>query len=238
VEIKNRRSANYVSTPPWSFESVNARGIEGGGFYVVYSKNSFTYNGKEIFHGNSEYFWQAVYELASLTGETIPKVYGIHPKTANSAWFQEAVEEGNWTNLFEWVKDNIDTLPKDVIKKVSAYYEIESNRLGTVTAELLSPLLIKNDGIAAKYIKEIAGFHQHHQTRHIPTTLHVEGWACDEKDKEFFEKLNKEMRQKYPLLFRINNSVIGNCVANNGYTLNAEMAKELANYINMVDLYA
>jgi hypothetical protein len=47
------------------------------------------------------------------------------------------------------------------------------------------------------------------------------------------------MKKKYPLLFRVAQTcVIGNCDQNSCNTLNSDLAKELANYINMVDVYA
>jgi hypothetical protein len=188
VEITNRRTANYVSEPSWNYENVNARGVEGGGFYVVYAKNFFTYDGKDIEHGSSGYFWQAIYDLALIVGENIPKVYGIHPKTANSVWFKEAIEEGCWTNLFDWVKENIDKLPKDIIKKVSAYCDIEYNRVGTIPAETLALLLVDGNGIAAKYFKEIADFGKYWNTKNIPTFLNIPGWKYDENNTKYFEK--------------------------------------------------
>lgn len=207
---------------------------------MVYSKTSFTYKSREIEHADSNYFWQAVYDLALIVGEDIPKVYGIHPKTANSAWFKEAVEEGNWTNLADWVKENITKLPKDTIKKVSAYHHVTQNRIGTVTAGILSPLLVDSNGVAAKYFKEIADFSKYWDTKNIPATLSVEGWSHDEKDVETFKNMNGEVRKKYPLIFRVmNECAVINCNPNDvSSTLKNDMAKDLADYINMVDVYA
>jgi hypothetical protein len=238
VEIKSRQTHGYTSSPCWGYENVNARGIEGGGFYVVYSKNSFTYNGREIAHCDSDAFWQAIYELVTLVGEDMPKVYGIHPKTAESVWFKEAVEENNWTNLYDWVKENIEVLDKPSIKKVSAYIA-SSDRVGTVAAEILSPLLINKDGVAAKYFNEIADFKKHFDIKGLPTILHIEGFGCDEAERAFFDKLNHDMKSKYPLVFRIANECsIASCNHKESGGMDDDLAKELANYINMIDVYA
>ena len=239
VEIKSRQTHGYTSSPCWGYENVNARGIQGGGFFVVYSKNSFTYNGREITHCDSDAFWQAIYDLSEISDDKLTKVFGIHPKTAESAWFKEAIEEGNWTNLTDWVKENIDILPKDIIKKVVSYHYVECNRVGTVAAETLSPLLVDGDGVAAKYFKEIADFNKHWTTKNIPSVLRVEGWAHDEVNVKTFEKLNDEMRKKYPLLFKTNcGCSMANCNPNSSSELDNELAKELAGYINLVDCYS
>jgi hypothetical protein len=238
IEISNRRvSSGYVTNPSWNYETVNARGIQGGGFYVVYSKNDFIYNEKSIQHVDSEYFWQSIYDLALMAGENIPKVYGIHPKTADSVWFKEAVEEGSWTNLADWVKENIETLPKDTIRKVSSYFN--TGHVGTVMAEMLSPLLVDVNGVAAKYFKEIADFGKYFHTKNIPGRLYIEGWGPDETEVEKFHKLIEEMKTKYPLMFRACNAdTISNCDPHSSYKIKTELAKELADYINMMDVYA
>jgi hypothetical protein len=240
MEIKNRRSHTYVSDGSWDYETVNARGIDGGGFYVVYSKESFEFKGRNLLHDESRNFWQAVYELASLSGEDLPKVYGIHPKTADSVWFKEAIEDGSWTNLADWITENIDNLPKDTLKKISAYLSATENRIGTIASEILSPLLVDNNGVAAKYFKEIADFSQYWNLRDIPNVFRLTDCGHEEAEGERFEKLNAEFRAKYPLVFKLNNSdtSLTNCDPNDTYhKMSAETAKDVAAYINLVDCY-
>ena len=237
VEIKNRRTISFTSNPSWDYETVNARGVSGG-FFVVYSKNSFNYNGREIAHCYSGEFWQSVHELSEISGVKLTKVFGIHPKTANSEWFKEAVEEGNWTDLSDWVKENVESLPKDTIKKVLAYHNT-TDRVGTKVAEILSPLLVDGNGVASKYFKEIADFNNYWTMKDIPARLYLEGWRFDEKEVEFFVKLSEEMRKKYPLLFKTSyGTSIANCDPHSGSRMDDEMAKDLASYINMIDVYA
>jgi hypothetical protein len=240
MEIKNRRNGRYVSGTYWRTEGVNARNLATGGYYVVYSKNGFIYNGREISHSNSEYFWQAIYDLALLAGEDLPKVYGIHFKVAESVWFKEAVEDGDWTNLSEFIKANEDCLPLDTLKKMSAYVEADENRIGPVVAERLSLTLIDNNGLAAKYFAEIAEFGKHWNSRNIVSWLEIAGTKEDEKEVERFRNTHKAMFQKYPLLFKTNSSAIFFNIEPHviiGKT-DAETLKALANYINLVDCYS
>jgi hypothetical protein len=239
MEIKNRRSHTYVSGGSWDYETVNARGIDGG-VYVVYSKDSFEFKGRNLLHGGSQNFWQAVYELASLSGEDLPKVYGIHPKTAESAWFKEVIENGSWTNLADWITENIDNLPKDTLKKISAYLSANENRIGTIASETLSPLLVDNNGVAAKYFKEIADFSQYWNLHDIPNMFRLTDCGHEEAEGERFEKLNAEFRAKYPLVFKLNNNdtALTICDPNDTYhKMSAETAKDVSVYINLIDCY-
>jgi hypothetical protein len=240
ITIENRRSGSYVSNPTWNYENVNARGVEGGGFYVVYGKTSFTYNGHEIDHENANAFWQAIYDLALLCGENVPKVYGIHPKSADAVWFKEAVEDGSWTNIADWVAEHADVLPKDAIKKVNAYLSVTTHRLGTVTANLLAPHLVNPDGVLGKYCKEVADYSNYLTVKDLPRWLNLDGYGYGELDTEVFSKMNAELKAKYPLMFRVGSDwqTIGNANPNDRHhTLSADMAKELAEYINLVDVY-
>jgi hypothetical protein len=236
VEIKNRQTRGYTSSPCWGYENVNAKGLDGGGVFVIYSKNSFNYNNREINHGDGDEFWQSIYELSKLSDITLTKVFGIHPKTANSEWFKEAIKEGTWTNLTDWVKENADALPMDILKKISAYGNHSTNRIGIVAAETLLPLLIDGDGVASKYFKEIVDFNKHWELKNIPIHLNLDDYKHEESDTKFFVDFNRDMKKKYPLLFKTSsNDVITNCNINSSYKLDGETAKELAQYINLID---
>ena len=156
IDIKNRQPLGsvYPSKPYWNTESTNARGVEGEGmYYVVYNKDFITVNNKNIYHTESEYFWQSVYELSVKADVPLDKVYGIYPKSADSVWFKEAVEEGSWINLSEYIEENIDALPKDDIKKINAYFEADMNRIGFSSAETLIPLLTVKDGVGIEILQ-------------------------------------------------------------------------------------
>ena len=237
VEIKNRRTVSYTANPSWDYETVNARGVQGG-FYVVYSKNSFTYNGREIQHPDGNYFWQAVYELSEIAGVKLTKVFGIHPKTANSEWFKESVEEGGWTNLSDWVNENIDCLPKDTIKKISAYINVGTeNKFGTIAASMLHPMLVDENGLAGKYLKEVADLTKQWNIKDIPARLYMfDGWQKEESEVKYFQKMINDVKKKYPLLFKTNcNSAIISCDENSCHKLDTDTAKALVDYINLVD---
>jgi len=242
VEIKNRRLGGYLSSGmSWECEDVNARNLDSGGYYVVYSRNGFILNGKEYTHDSSGNFWQSIYDLALLAGVNIPKVYGIHAKIADSVWFKEAIEEGDWTNLSEFVNENSDCLPIEVIKKTLTYIDNDENRIGTYTAEKLLPLLVDADGLIANYFKLLVEFRKHWNIRHITSYLGLASISTEETYVESFKKLQGDIKNKYPLLFKMNNGdTIKNCdESTNKYKfLDDAAAKELANYINLVDCYS
>jgi hypothetical protein len=239
VEIKNRRTISYTSNPSWGYETVNARGVNGqNNYYVVYSKKSFTFNNREIDHNDSQYFWQAIYDLMMLSGVNINKVFGIHKKSAESEWFKEAVEEGNWINLSEFVSENIDCLPKAAIKKIYAYLNVETeNKIGIVAASILHPTLVNKNELAGKYLKEVADFTKHWSVKDIPARLYVfDGWQHEESEVKYFQKIIGDVKKRYPLLFKTNcSSAIVSCDENSCHKLDNELAKELTDYINLVD---
>jgi hypothetical protein len=198
-------------------------------------------NGKEYTHDSSGNFWQSIYDLALLAGVNIPKVYGIHAKIADSVWFKEAIEEGDWTNLSEFVNENSDCLPIEVIKKTLTYIDNDENRIGTYTAEKLLPLLVDADGLIANYFKLLVEFRKHWNIRHITSYLGLASISTEETYVESFKKLQGDIKNKYPLLFKMNNGdTIKNCdESTNKYKfLDDAAAKELANYINLVDCYS
>src|SRR5207237_7812015 len=105
VEIRDRQSSqsSYLSDVIWGNEDVNARGLNEGGVYVIYTKDTFIFNNGNnthtVEHEYSKNFWQSVYQLAKLAGVELKKVYGIHPRTDDSVWFKEAIENSKLTNL-------------------------------------------------------------------------------------------------------------------------------------------
>lgn len=243
VKIENRRVGSYIQAPTWQSEDVNARGLESGGFYVLYGKDAFSFNNRTIEHDSSRQFWQAIYDLASLSGQDLPKVYGIHPKTAESNWFKEAIADGEWTNLADWANENAEHLPKAMLQKMSAYISAGNIRVGIHTAEALMPLLVDSEGVLGKYLKEVSEFSKYWNLRDVPNVLNLPGgdWDFAEGESERFNTLSTTIRAKYPMLFKMNatdNAALIGCDNNSCYKLDGETIKMLAAYINMVDLYA
>ncbi len=238
MTIENRRSGTYVSGTYWRTEDVNARGVDGGGYYVVYTKSSFFYNGIEFSHDEANQFWQSIYDLALVAGVDLPKVYGIHQKTAESVWFKKAVENGDWTNLSEFVTENIELLPKDILKTMDAYWNADTNRIGIQAAKELLPMLSNPNGTAGEFFYEITEFVKYWNIKDITTWLRVKGFDAEETETERFKAVNAEMRKKYPLLFKTNaQAAVIECDEDSS-KLDFPMVRELAEYINLVDAKA
>lgn len=241
ISIENRRSTtsdNYVSNPWWKVEDTNARGIEGG-YFVVYNKKSFTYKGREVAHDDMNMFWQYIYELALMAGVDLSKVYGIHPKVADSEWFKDSVENGDWIDLADFVSDNVDLLPKDIIKKMASYELAADNRIGTNAANELFPMLVDPNNVAGKYFNEVAGFIKHWNLRSIAHYLRLDGFGSEEAETKRFTDVHSEIRKKYPLMFRTSHwSALSTCDRGSIYSLGFPIVRELADYINLMDCYA
>ena len=225
VDIVDRRqNRGQYSGVAWSFEDVNANAVEGG-VYVVWQKLYFAFNGGEYQHEYSRNFWQSIWELAQKAGVELPKVHGIYPRSFESAWFKEAKDNGDWVSLESWVNDNIGCLPKDLIRKVNAYYDANTYHLNDEAIELLSPLVAEIGNTAGKYFAMANELIPNAGLRSIPEHLRLTEWVNDEEQKEAIVKMNEAMRQKYPLVYRL---------ANNRH-IDTDTAQEVADYINLVD---
>lgn len=241
VPIKNRRSGEYISTPSLDNEEIKLRNLDEGGYYVVAIRNTFRYNGEEIsFNEGGRPFWQAIYDLALEAGADLEKVYCITPKTAESDWFKEAVEDGDWTHISEFIKEKVDELPKEMLKTMMAFNHIPAQtRLGTTTATSLLPLLVDNNGTAGKYFTEVAEIAKHWHIRNLACALRLDGFDAEESVIQRFTTINQEMAAKYPMLFQTAQpEVMTNVTSNEKNILNDRNAKIYAQYINLIDLYA
>lgn len=243
VEMSNRRQdgSSYIYNTNWGYENVNARGIEGGGVFVVYSKDGFSFGeGKFIRHCNAKEFWQAVYEFGLIAGKPLTKVYGIHPKVVNSTWFQEAIKEGAWTSLEKWIDDNYIKLPLKTYDTVKAYRDTDFNRMGIVLANRILPELKNQDGVAAKYAKLISDYNKYLWVCDIPCYFRREASDSNTKATKRFEAMNSELREKYPLMFRIMSRDLSNLMVESpeNNRLDKDLASEILNYINLIDTAA
>ncbi len=225
IDIRDRtQNRHYTQGVTWNCEDVNARGVNGG-VYVVWQKLFATFNGRSVEHEYSKNFWQAIWELSQKAGADLPKVYGIYPRTFESAWFKEAVADGEWVSLESWVNENLDCLPQDVIKRVNAYYNANEYHLNDDVIELLAPLIADPASMAGKYFAMAKEIIPNADIRSIPEHLNLTEWGNDDEQKEAFSKMNAELKRVYPLLFRL------------AYhrNIDTDIAKEIADYINMVD---
>jgi hypothetical protein len=102
---------------------------------------------------------------------------------------------------------------------------------------MLHPMLVNENELASKYFKEVADFTKHWHIKDIPSRLYMfDGWQHEESEVKYFQKIIGDVKKKYPLLFKTNcNSAIVNCDENSCHKLDVTTAKELAEYINLID---
>lgn len=233
-------SRNWRHSPNWEYETVNARGIEGG-VYVRYSRKNITVNGQTIEHDRSEDFWNNVYNIIQRLGLHLEKVYGIHPKTADSSWFKKAVAKGNWISLEDYIRTNLEIIPKEETKKACAYESVESYfRIGTVVADALYSQITNTNSPLYQFCRMVV-------TEVSPNRgyvaliekLGLKEWAASEKDIKAMRDTMMELRKRYPLIARHhNNDAIKSCDPKGYYNkLSKEELSEIVDYVNLVDLH-
>jgi hypothetical protein len=238
IQILDRRSGTYISSAYWNREDVNARGMEGEGmYYVIYNKDSFNVCGRDIIHDDAEYFWQSVYDLAKVAGVEIKKVYGIYPKTAESVWFKEAVEDRNWINLAEFIEENEESVPKKQIVKTISFIKAQCAWPSFSMAKYLLPLLSNKDGLAATIFTQMAEVQKYMGLDSIAREFRLDGFTANDKEVARVAKLNEEMVALYPFIFRNNEMEKVLNLNSDNDSVTGTMKDLLVNYINMVDDY-
>jgi hypothetical protein len=233
------KNHSYRYTPTWHHETVNARGIDGG-VYVRYSRKDITVNNQTIEHDRSDDFWQSVYNVCKRLNVDLDKVYGIHPKTADSVWFKEAIAEGNWTSLEDYIKEELDAVPQEEAKKACAYENIDHNlRIGTIVAGSLSSQMIDNTSPLYQFCQTVVtevGPNLGYVT--LIEKLGLKDWAATEKDIKAMKDTVKELNRRYPLIARHrNDDAIKSCDPKGYYKLTKEELTEIVEYVNLVDLH-
>ena len=98
-------------------------------------------------------------------------------------------------------------------------------------------MLVDENGLAGKYLKEVADLTKQWNIKDIPARLYMfDGWQKEESEVKYFQKMINDVKKKYPLLFKTNcNSAIISCDENSCHKLDTDTAKALVDYINLVD---
>ena len=162
----------------------------------------------------------------------VDRIYIINAKTIESKWFKQALESGDWTNIWTMIKDNLSNLPMDVNTMVDAEHYEHTTVVCEEAAKLLLPMVMDKTSPILKLIAtaENTNYARYIEVKDAFVSLclwdTVKGEAKGTID---FETSATAARLAYPFL---NWSDV-----ERDYSGNPEKIVAIAKYINAMDLY-
>lgn len=239
-DYKERR--HYRSEVTWSRATVRVHDIPGGVF-VIYDRGDIEMGNKKFSGGEVGCVFSAYFDYLKHTGKKFGKVYGIHRRTANAKWFQDELKSGHWIPLDKVVIRGMATVEKDNIKKVDAFFnqvaDGNGGYIGAGTAKKLLPLLSKTSPVATYCELLSVDVTKLRSIRGVAKTFGIDGFTAtkDEQEAWNFKTMAREIRSRYPLIFKMSNT---SAIQNNGdedyYKLSKNEMDAVVEYITAIDL--
>jgi hypothetical protein len=241
------RAMQYLDLESGSLQEseVPVREIEDGAIYIDLQSVSCTRRRRRV--NNRTYNLKTPTGWGSLDAEgcisdikkvaeeldlDVERIYIINSKTAESKWFKQALESGDWTNIWTLVKENLGNLTMDVNTMVDA-----ENYEGTTTvceeaAKLLLPMILDKTSPILKLIATVGNkyYAKYIEVKDAFASLYlwdtVKGEAKGTID---FETSVNAAKLAYPFLDWNN--------LERDYNVTPEKIVMIAKYINMADMY-
>ena len=162
----------------------------------------------------------------------VDRVYIITPKTIESKWFKQALESGDWTNIWTMIKDNLVNLTMDVDTMVDAENYESTTTVCEEAAKLLLPMIRDTNSPIRKLIATVSNkdYEKHIEVKDAFASLYL--WDTvkgESKGTIDFETLANAAGAAYPFLNWID--------LQRDYNVTPEKIVSISKYINAMDLY-
>ena len=109
-------------------EEMSLRDLEDGGVYVAMQrKYSVLKTGQQIRHHQLANY---INQLAEYCGEEIDRIYLIPEGKCQAKWFQNALSEGLWVEISDFIKENVEVVVTDEMKQRYHYQKFLNNNRG------------------------------------------------------------------------------------------------------------
>ena len=162
----------------------------------------------------------------------VERIYIINTKTSESKWFKQALESGDWTNIWTMIKDNLSNLTMDVNTMVDA-----ENYEGTTTvceeaAKLLLPMVLDKNSPILKLIATVGNksYEKFVEVKDAFAALYLwDGLKGEHTGTIDFETAANAAKTLYPF---INWSDL-----ENEWQVTPEKVQAIARYVNATDLF-
>ncbi len=211
---------------------------EEEGYYVDFEDGLVSINGQDLSSNYDELF-HVTWTLFSAMGEpTEDRVYAISKQNRNAKWFSKAKESGQWINLAEYFKENINVVfdkTNEVELANAIEYFSSSLDIGIPFAEKILPLLSDKTGAMYKICSNISrkmldNLELNRALKFFGLNQRLAG-----KNSINFSEFKQDIKSNYPLIAQLRNSYTIESQSKNESFSN-ELLTDIANYINAIDL--
>ena len=162
----------------------------------------------------------------------VERIYIINSKTAESKWFKQALESGDWTNIWTLIKENIGNLTMDVNTMVDAEHYEGTTVVCEEAAKLLLPMILDKNSTILKLIATVGNtdYAKYIEVKDAFASLYLWDTVRGEaKGTIDFETSATTARAAYPFL---NWSDL-----ERDYQCTPEKVAAIARYVNSTDLF-
>jgi|FAXJ01.1.fsa_nt_gi hypothetical protein len=162
----------------------------------------------------------------------VDRIYIINSKTSESKWFKQALESGDWTNIWVMIKEAIPTLTMDVNMMVDAENYEDTTVVCEEAAKLLLPMIMDKTGPILKLIATVGNvdYDKCIELKDAFASLYLWDMVKGEaKGTVDFKTSAEAARLAYPFL-EWND-------LERDYNVTPEKIVAIARYVNAMDLY-
>lgn len=208
--------------------------LEDGGYFIAFEEKQLVHKGRVY---DAKELSKNLYVIANALNMNIDRIYAINSQNRNAKWFQEAVEDGVWINILDYIKDNINKFDKKSLKITLEHRNVCSNSNFTLTKTFVKkvvPHLIDKENPINKLVSIMD--ENSHVNLPIIRSLDFFGLSSALKlniidgDGGELKDILQNILSKYPLLGEIQH-LIGTT-----YALNDNQLPKWIEYINAIDL--
>ena len=209
---------------------------EEEGFYIdLMEGNAFVNNEQHYsLSGLSHHTWV----LFNALGEASEPIYAFPERNRNAKWFAKATEDGQWTRLEDYLKENEDAIlygkGAQAAKAAKFFESCEGFCLGINFAEKILPFLTNKSGAMYKACVEISK--NFRDMAELIRAMNYFGIGKDIADdcKTDYNGMFRAVKKSYPLI-----SLLEGLSKLQNNDINAEISDrlvaEVATYVNLVD---
>lgn len=226
------RNLTYIDVATGSVveAEVPLRELEDGGYFVYIGKSRRnTIKIKMADNYTTAYpdnIVRYIRILSDAMDADVERVYIIGSLTANSKWFTEAVQAGDWTNLWKHFSENLSQIEN--YDKLAEVEDLEKHRMfSKQAAATIFPLIMEKK---SEIIKLIEKYNELDKFDFAKIFLALAAtYLTTPTQKQVgtpFEILHNNIRKQYPFLPSYKDSYVSK-----------DRLEEAAKYINAMDLY-
>jgi len=215
-----------------------------GGVFVIFDRGNVIVNGKEMNGYSANRLFNQLIALGGLTGNGLDRVYGLHKRTVEAAWFKPRLESGAWVSVNDFINNQtIEDSKAEMIRKAVVFSKtidiIENdNYIGAILARKLRGKITDPDSLINDYDKWVCdNIENYLDGARVVSDLGLKTFDIPHSEKLLV--LIKNINKTYPLIFQLDNSssISNNRSKDNHYTVKDVVVTDIANYVNAMDSY-